>query len=145
MGLSRLGSRSVGRRDLETSGVESIKRDDTGAIQFQSVATKQGATDTGLTGVTDSLSTTTQTSRAFASSATLAVSTSGSPSAGTVKLLRAGSTVTSVTGVTAATMLTTSGNTFTSTPATWTASLTSVAGGSLTIATWSQSREASRG
>lgn len=148
MGLERRNARSIGREDVEVGVYEGVKRDASGNIQFASVDSQTNVTTgTTLTGTGDQVSTTltTAVSRAMASSATVVASTAGTVTNGTVKLKRNGTTLTSATSAALSTGTTLNqSSTFTSTPATWTLAITGVGGGTVTVTSYTVSKEDSR-
>lgn len=148
MGVERRNSQSIEREDVAMNVLEGVKRDASGNIQFaeQDSLTNVtvGTTLTG-TGNRTSASYTTSTSRAMASSATIVASTANTITNGTLKLKRNGTTVTSAISATlsAGTTLSQSA-TFTSTPATWMLAITGVGGGTVTVTSYTLSKEDSR-
>lgn len=137
MGVRRIHGRSIRREDLADSGLESIKRDSSGAVQFTQVGT---ASATGVSGTATSTVTQTQTGRHFVSNATVKV-TEATAGTATVTLKRGAATVKKLSGITTTTSFTTQ-NTFTSTGITWSL-VVDVAAGKWT-ANWTQSVEAAR-
>jgi len=138
MGVRRRAGQSIGRDDLEDEGVEAIKRDVTGNVRFTNLATKTAT----VTGTATSTLTTSATTRQFASSANVKLSEAA---AGTVAftLKRDGAAVTSQTGVTATTTVTTQ-NTFTASTPSWSLVVNATAG-SWKVTNWTQSVDQARG
>lgn len=137
-GSAEIEDESVRREDLATSGVESIRRNAAGQIQFQQVATH---TNTGITG--SHTFQTTITGRAFAENVNASVTTSGTPGAGTLQILRNGSAVASTPATT--TVATSTSQTFNAVASpTWTIQVTGVTGGTVNLTAGTISREDTR-
>lgn len=148
MGVERRNSRSIEREDVDVSVYGGVKRDASGNIQFaQQDSLTNVTTGTTLTGTGDQVTTsfTTAASRAMASSATIVASTAGTVTNATVAFKRNGTTLTSATSAALSTGTTLNQSaTFTSTPATWTLEIAGVGGGTVTVTSYTLSKEDSR-
>lgn len=137
MPMQQWGGRDTTRRDLADSGVESIRRDTSGAIVHTTVGS------TNVTGVTGSTTLSlTSAARHFASAASISL-TEGAAGTVTVTFSRNGSAVFTSSSITTTTTLTTQ-NTFTASSVTWSLGV-SVSAGTWTVSSWTQSVEDSRG
>lgn len=134
-GSAAIEDESVRRVDLANSGVGSIRRDANGSVVFQQVATH---TQTGITG-THTFQTTT-TARAFAEDVQASVTTSGTPGAGSLQILRNGTAVASTAATTTANTGTTQTFDGAASP-TWTVQVTGVTGGTVNLTAATISRE----
>lgn len=148
MGVRRINSRDIDREDVSVSVYEGVKRDASGNIQSTQVDSQTSVTTgTTLTGTNNQVSNTltTTTSRAMFSSATIVASTANTVTNGTVNFKRGGTTLTSATSAALSTGTTLNqSSTFTETPATWTLEITGVGGGTVTVTTYTVSKEDSR-
>lgn len=138
MGVEQLkGGRSIRREQLAADGVEGIRRNASGDIQHQNVATFSGTTVTGT-----GFAITTAVARAFATSVSLTINTANAAGGSVTINTPAGGTLSTAVG-----NGNTTGQTTTLTPAqapaTWTLSIDATTG-TITITSFVVSREDER-